>query len=171
MAAIKPHTNVPELEVPTLRHGTWRLGASAPRLLHMIVFYRGVHCGLCKRQLPELDRNIENFASRGVDVVAISADTHERALQAQEAWGLQHVPVGYALPIAAAREWGLFISSARTANEPAQFCEPGIFLIEPQGTLYGSIVSSMPFARPSLSDILAAVDFIAKAGYSARGES
>jgi peroxiredoxin len=170
VAAIKPRTNVPELEVPTLRHGTWRLGVSTPRMLQMIVFYRGVHCPLCKRQIPELDRNVENFASRGVDVIAISSDPQERALQAQEAWGIQRLPIGYALPIAVAREWGLFISAARTDNEPAQFCEPGIFLVEPQGTLYGSIVSSMPFARPSLSDIIAAVDFIAKVGYQARGE-
>lgn len=171
MSSLKPRERVPPLELPTLRHGTWNLAIRQARLMQLIVFYRGVHCQLCKRQLPEFDRNVENFVERGVEVIAISMDTRERAVKAQEAWNLQHLVIGHDLPIAEARKWGLFISNALTENEPAQFSEPGIFLVEPDGALYGSIVSSLPFARPACSDILSAIDFIAKVNYPARGES
>jgi peroxiredoxin len=170
MSVLKPREAVPRLEVSTLRHGTWTLDARQPRQMQMIVFYRGFHCQLCKRQLPELDRNVENFAARGVDVIAISTDTLERALKTQDTWNLQNLTVGYGLPIAEARKWGLFISTALTENEPAEFSEPGLFLVEPCGVLYGSIVGSMPFARPAIGDILSALDFIVKVNYPARGE-
>ena len=170
LASLKPREKVPPLKLPTLRHGTLNLGSRPERLMEVVVFYRGLHCQLCKRQLPEFDRNVENFAARGVDVLAISMDTRERALKAQDAWNLQHLVIAYDLPVAEARAWGLFISNALTENEPAQFSEPGLFLVEPGGLLYGSIVSSLPFARPACSDILSAIDFIAKVNYPARGE-
>ena len=170
MSVLKPREVVPGLEVSTLRHGTWTLCSQRPRLMQMIVFYRGFHCQLCKRQLPELDRNVESFAARGVDVIAISTDAHERALKTQDTLNLQHLTIGFGLPIAEARKWGLFISTALTENEPAEFSEPGLFLVEPCGILYGSIIGSMPFGRPAISDVLSAVDFIAKVNYPARGE-
>lgn len=171
MSSLKPREKVPPLELPTLRHDTWSLGARQAPIMQVIVFYRGLHCQLCKRQLPEFDRNVEKFVERGVEVIAISMDTRERALKAQDAWNLQHLIIGYDLPIVQARNWGLFISSALTENEPAQFSEPGLFLVEPGGVLYGSIVHSLPFARPACGDILSAIDFITKVNYPARGES
>jgi len=55
-------------------------------------------------------------------------------------------------------------------EEPAQFSEPGLFLVKPDGTLYWANVSTMPFARPHFTEILQAIDFAVKNNYSARGE-
>src|SRR5690348_7401821 len=45
------------------------------------------------------------------------------------------------------REWGLFVSRGRSDDEPARFNEPGLFLIEPDGTVYYESILSMPAGR------------------------
>jgi hypothetical protein len=44
-------------------------------------------------------------------------------------------------------------------------------MIRLDGSVYFASVQSMPFARPHFSEILAAIDFIIKNDYPARGES
>jgi len=44
----------------------------------MLLFYRGLHCPVCKRHVRDLDRKLKEFEKRGVAVVAISTDTRER---------------------------------------------------------------------------------------------
>lgn len=82
---------------------------------------------------------------------------------------------GYALPLATARSWGLYISTGKGktsagVEEPALFAEPGVFLIRPDQTFYYGAVQTMPFARPSFSDLLMAIDFAISKNYPARGE-
>ena len=113
--------------------------------------------------------------SSGVAVVAVSSDTKERAAQTSEAWGLTRLRLGYGLDLASARRWGLFISTGRGitstgVEEPARFSEPALYLIRPDRTLYFGSVQTMPFARPHFSEILAAIDFVLKNNYPARGE-
>ncbi len=50
------------------------------------------------------------------------------------------------------------------------FIEPALYLIRPDGTLYFGTVQTMPFARPSFAEILAAVGKVVETGYPARGE-
>jgi hypothetical protein len=75
------------------------------------------------------------------------------------------------LTIDQARQWGLYISAGIKEGEPPLFSEPGLFLIRPDRTLYAASIQTMPFARPSFADVLAAVDFIAQRNYPARGEA
>ena len=168
---IKPTQPVPELDVATLDGERFRLSERSPKAFTMSVFYRGLHCPICKPYLRELDRALEAFESRGVDVIAVSTDTRERAARSKEEWEIGRLPIGYGLEIANAREWGLFISRGIKESEPAEFAEPGLFLVRPDGTLYAASVQSMPFARPHFSDVLAAVDFITKNDYPPRGEA
>src|ERR671910_158700 len=168
---IKPTQRVPELDVATLDEQRFRIWERKPKAFTMIVFYRGLHCPICKPYLRELDRALEEFESRGVDVIAVSTDTKERAARSKEEWELGRLPVGYGLEIAKAREWGLFISRGVKEPEPAEFAEPGLFLVRPDGALYAASVQSMPFARPHFSDVLAAIDYITKNNYPPRGEA
>jgi hypothetical protein len=83
--------------------------------------------------------------------------------------------MGHSLPLAQAREWGLYISTSRGMTsigieEPARFSEPGVFLVRPDGTLYYGAVQTMPFARPHFDELLAAIDFALAKDYPARGE-
>ena len=176
MSALKPRTKSPELEVETLAAGCWRLSEQRPENFTMIVAYRGLHCPICRTYLSELDRNAEEFGKRGVEVIAVSTDTLERAAQTKDEWKLRNLRIGYGLSIPKAREWGLYISTSRGKTstgvvEPDQFNEPGVFLIKPDQTLYASSVATMPFARPHFKEILAAIDFIVEKDYPARGEA
>lgn len=168
---IRPTQPVPELDVATLDGGRFRIAERRPQAFTMIVFYRGLHCPICKPYLRGLDSQIEEFEGRGVEVIAVSTDTHERASRSKEEWELGRLQIGCGLEIAKAREWGLFISHGIKEPEPAEFAEPGLFLVRPDGTLYAASVQSMPFARPHFSDVLAAMDFISKNDYPPRGEA
>jgi peroxiredoxin len=139
------------------------------------VIYRGLHCPICRPYLSELNRLAGEFAQRGVEVIAISCDGIGRAAQTARDWKLDAVRIGYGLSIEAARDWGLYISSGRGktsvgVEEAERFAEPALFLVRPDGTLYFAAVQTMPFARPHFSEILAAIDFVVKTDYPARGE-
>jgi hypothetical protein len=88
----------------------------------------------------------------------------------KQEWEISRLRVAYDFSIEQARDCGLFISSAIKPEEPAQFAEPGLFLIEPSGALYAASIQTMPFARPSFGDVLAAVEFVVDRKYPARGE-
>lgn len=169
--SLKPRAPVPSLEVPTLDGGIWKLSEQKPKNFSMIVFYRGLHCPLCKMYLRELHRKMDDFLQQGVDAIAISSDSQEKARQSLREWGLPHLKIGYRLPIPKAREWGLYVSRGIKEGEPDEFAEPGLFLVRPDGTLYAASVNTMPFARPSFGEILGTLEFIIKNNYPARGEA
>jgi peroxiredoxin len=169
--AIKPTQPVPDLDVATLDGGRFRLSERSPGAFTMIVVYRGLHCPICKGYLRELDRKLDEFAGRGVDVIAVSTDSEDRAARSRDEWELARLPIGYGLGIEAARQWGLFISRGIKETEPAEFAEPGLFLVRPDRTLYAASIQTMPFARPHFPDVLAAIDFITKNAYPPRGEA
>ncbi len=170
MTRLLPRQPVPSLEVPTVNGGLWSLAGQTPENFTLIVFYRGLHCPICKPYLRDLNRRVGDFKERGVGAIAISCDGEDRARVSKEEWGLSPLVVGYDLPIDSARQWGLFLSSGISDKEPAQFCEPGLFVVRPDGTLYASVVNTMPFARPSFEEVQQGLDFVIPNKYPARGE-
>jgi len=166
---LKPKEKVPNLELPLINDTRWSLEAQESEKFTMLVFYRGLHCPICKKYLEELTTHLDDFKERGVHLIAISGDTEERAKKAGKDWNINELPVGYDLPTEIARKWGLYISKGISDKEPATFSEPGLFLIKPDGSLYASAIQTMPFARPHWNDILNAIDFIDKKEYPARG--
>src|SRR5713226_8503420 len=169
--SLKPRAKVPALDLPTLGDSRFNMAAMRPQSFTMLVYYRGPHCPICKMYLRDLDRKLNDFAKLGVEAVAISTDTKERADQSKREWGIERLTVAYGLSIDQARQWGLYISASIKAEEPPLFAEPGLFLIRPDGTLYCASVQTMPFARPSFADILQAVAFVTEKNYPARGEA
>jgi peroxiredoxin len=170
-----PRKPVPPLSVPLIGGGHFDLASENPKNFTLVVFYRGLHCPVCRRYLGELDPKIDEFEKRGVNVVAISSDNEERAEKAKRDWELPIMRVGYDLPLEAARSWGLYVSTSRGKTsagieEPPLFSEPGLFLVRPDNTLYYGSVQTMPFARPHFTELLAAVDFALDRNYPARGE-
>jgi peroxiredoxin len=175
LVTLFPRQPVPPLDVGLADGGTFDIAAEKPASFTLIVFYRGLHCPICKTQLRELESKLDEFDKRGVAVVAVSSDSRERAEQTRQAWGLTRLRLGYGLDLTSARRWGLFISTGRGmtstgVEEPARFSEPALYLIRPDGALYFGSVQTMPFARPHFSDILPAIDYVLKNNYPARGE-
>jgi peroxiredoxin len=169
--AIKPRQAAPALAVKTLDGATWRLQESKPATFTMVVVYRGLHCPICKTYLADLEAKLPEFQKRGVEVIALSTDTHERADKAQAEWGLKTLRLGYELPIATARDWDLYISRAIREGEPAEFSEPGLFLVKPDGSLFFTSRASAPWARPPLDQILRGIDVALERKMPARGEA
>ncbi len=172
---LMPRQPVPALSLPLVGGGTWSLADQSPDHFTMIVFYRGLHCPVCSTYLGDLNRKAGQFAERGTGILVASSDDGERAAEAKEKWGLDGLDMAYGLPLGEARKWGLYVSSGigKTSigiEEPAQFAEPGLFLVRPDGTLYFGAVQTMPFARPAFGDILKALDFAIARDYPARGE-
>lgn len=175
MAKVLPRTKAPALLVNTVSGENWALSERKSERFTLIVFYRGLHCPICRAYLGELVKLEPEFKTRGVELVTISSDQKERAQRAVTEWQLGNLTVGYGLDLSVARDWGLFISTSRGLTsagieEPAQFSEPGVFLIRADGTLYWSAIQTMPFARPHFRELLSAVDFVIAKDYPARGE-
>lgn len=175
MTSLLPRQPVPELELNTLDQGAWRLAERRPEHFTLIVVYRGWHCPICGPYLRDLDRKLSEFSQRGVDVIAISSDDQARGQAAKDGWKIKQLTLGYGLGIEQGRRWGLFVSrgigkTSVGVEEPELFFEPGLFLVRPDGTLYFSVVQTMPFARPGFDEILKALDVIIARNYPARGE-
>lgn len=173
--SLMPRFPVPALNVALTTGGRFVLGANPGDTFDLLVFYRGLHCPLCAKYLLELERLMPEFASRGVQVVAISSDDADRGQQMATKINAQELKFGYGLSLKAAREWGLYISTSRGKTsigieEPALFSEPGVFIVRPDGTLYYGAVQTMPFARPQFQDLIGAIDFAVAKDYPARGE-
>lgn len=169
--SLKPRKPVPELNVTLVGGQPWRLDEQRPEHFTLIVFYRGLHCPICKGYLNDLQRRLGDFRAKGVEPIAISGDTQERAERTAKEWGIDALPLGYGLSLNSAREWGLFLSKGIKPEEPALFSEPGLFVVRPDGTLYAASVQTMSFARPSFKELTAALDFVIEQDYPARGEA
>ena len=167
---LMPDQPVPALAVDTLAGKRFDIAAQAPKNFTQIVFYRGLHCMVCKNYLRSIDARLTEFEGHGVETVAISMDTRERAQEAATTWELQRLKIGYGLPEATARSWGLYLSKPIMPQEaPALFTEPGLFLVRPDRRLYHASVLSMPFGRPTVDDMLFGLGAVLARNFPARG--
>ena len=173
---LMPNKPVPALDLSLAGGERFSLAAEKPQHFAMVVFYRGLHCPICRRYLSELESLLPEFDKRGVSVVAASSDPQDRAEQAKSTWGLKNLRIGHGLSIGEARAWGLYVSRSNGMTsagvvEPDLFNEPGLFIVRPDGTLYWGATSTMPFGRPHFNEILQSLDFVIPKNYPARGEA
>lgn len=169
---VKPRQPVPPLDVDLVGGGRFSLASERPERFSLVVFYRGHHCPVCRGYLKQLDGLLDDLADVGVtSVVAVSGDDGELAGRSVQEWKLGRLQVGYGQSIQSMRDWGLFVSKGKGEGEPAEFGEPGLFVVSPDGTLYAAVINTMPFGRPHLDEIVAAVRFVNEHDYPARGEA
>ncbi len=166
---ITPTHKVPNLKLDLINDTQWELHKQHPEKYTLIVFYRGYHCPKCKQQLENLKDKLNDFSERGINVIGISMDSEKRAKKSRDEWDIESIPIAYGLSENEAKDWGLYLSTSISDSEPAVFSEPGLFLIQPDNTLYLSSIQTMPFARPHFDDLLKAIDFIEDKDYPARG--
>lgn len=170
-----PRGPAPSLGVETLKHGRFDLGQDAPRLMTLIVFYRGLHCPFCAIQLEEMEKVVDDFENRGVKMIALSTDNAERAKAMAERCKLDKLRVGYGLPLADARDWDLYLSTGGGKNTQGIdinpiYSEPGLFLVKADRTVHYVAIQSAPQGRPAMKDILGVVDFNIKNNAPSRGD-
>jgi len=170
MSRILPAKPLPDFTVPMTDGGKFQLSQRLGDHFTLLLFYRGLHCPICKMQLRDLKSHLGDFARRNITVVAISMDSKDRAQKAAAEWGMDDLMIGYGLDENLARNLGLYISSGRPGSgEPPVFSEPALLLVRPDQTLYFASIQSMPFTRPSLDQLLQGIDYAIESGYPARG--
>lgn len=168
-----PTQTAPDLALNLVGGGTTndlKLGTGTGGRFSMVVFYRGLHCPICRKQLTEIDKRINDLTEAGIGrAVAVSMETEDRSARIVDEWHLTNLPVAYGLSEESARTWGLNLSHAINDREPDLFNEPGIFLLDEDGTLFWSSTATMPFGRPPLDDVIAGVRYAQDHDYPARG--
>lgn len=166
---ILPAQKAPQLKVALTDGGNYDLSAETPKSFSLVVFYRGLHCPLCKGYIEELAGRLDSLADLGVGVVAVSMDARERATKTTQDWNLGALRLGFNLTAEDARNWGLFVSEAVKDSEPPYFTEPALFLVRSDGTIYSQHVQNVPFARPRWDDYISSIEFVLKKDYPVRG--
>ncbi len=166
-----PRQPAPTLDVALVGGGNFGLADQQPRQFTLVVFYRGLHCPICRTYLAQLDRAVQQLEDLGVNVVAVSGDTAERAQRSVDEWNLTQLAVGYAQTVDSMRQWGLYLSKGVKDPEPELFGEPGVYLIRTDHTVYMAALNSMPAARPRIDDLVTAIKFFIDNDYPARGEA
>ena len=169
MNRLMPLQPVPELDLPLVNGGRFVLGESKADPFTMLIFYRGYHCPLCRNQLDDLKAKLATLREIGVEAVAISMDSEERATKSHEEWELDGIALAYGMSEDTARAFGLYISSAISDKEPERFSEPGLLLVKPDGTLYFASIQTSPFTRPPLDELIPGMRYAKEHGYPARG--
>jgi len=129
-----PRQPVPPLAVRLVGGRRFDVTTENSERFTLVVFYRGLHCPICRTQLSDLETKLPDFVKRGVGVVAISSDNAERVERSQREWKLPNLRLGYGLDLRVARAWGLYVSTGHGTTsagveEPALFSEPGLFLV------------------------------------------
>lgn len=168
-----PRQPAPELALPLTRGGITEDIAKGDGRFTMLVFFRGRHCPVCRQQLRDVQRRLDDLHEAGVSrVIAISSETPARSRELVDEWELDRLDVAHDLdPKAAQRDWNLFVSEGINEDEPDLFTEPGVFLVDNEtGEVYWQVVSSMPFSRPDVDEIIAGVRYAIEKDYPARGE-
>ena len=135
----------------------------------LLVVYRGRHCGRCKRYLNGLEAMKTDWEGAGFDVVAVSADSAEKARADVEEHGWSFA-VCHGLDERAMRALSLFASDPLDAGETdRRFAEPGVFCVRPDGSIQILSISNGPAARTDLAELLDGMRFTIEHDKPARG--
>lgn len=166
---LKPEQPVPNLAFDLTDGSCWSFDAAAPRTLTMLAIYRGAFCRFCRRHLLDLEAMAPAFAERGVDIIAVSADSADTARTMARDLGLERVRVGHGVDLALLSQSGVFLSEVTRDGAVLRFAEPSLWLVRPDRRLYAIFQGSMSCARPDLASLLDGVDMLAPHGFPPRG--
>ena len=166
---LMPGQQVPSLSVTLAGGGHFTLNENKPGNFTIVIFYRGLHCPICKGQLSDLQGKLKDFEALGIEVAAVSMNTADLAEQTVADWNLAGMKIGFGLTREQAGAWGLYMSSAIKETEPAVFSEPAIAIVRPDGTLYHWSVQTAPFGRAKAADLAGTLKFVIENDYPVRG--
>lgn len=151
-----PGAMAPPLKLDLVGGGFWELSRQTPDTFTLLVFYRGLHSATCRQYLKQASELHSELQSLGVETMTVSMDDLAAAKQASESWNLERLPVGYGLDEATARNWGLFI----TKEQDRVWCEPALFLVQPDRLLHSAVVCSTPLFRPDLLQLVHGIGWL-----------
>lgn len=156
-SAMSVDTGAPvEIALP---NGKWQL----------VIVYRGKHCGRCKKYLNGLKAMQSAWYDAGFDVIAVSADSREKAQSDVAEFGWTF-PVACELAESDMKKLGVYISDPLSPDEAdGRFAEPATFVLRPDGAVQIAALSNGPAARPDLAELLDGMIFTIDNDRPARG--
>jgi peroxiredoxin len=127
----------------------------------MVVVYRGRHCPMCTRYLNALSPYVNALREIGVDVAAVSADSAEQLAEHRTKLDELSFPLFWGLTVEQMQSLGLYISHPRSPKETDHpFAEPGLYVVNGEGTLQVVDLSNNPFVRPELGTLVRGLAWI-----------
>ncbi len=168
-STLMPGQQAPALAIELAGGGNFSLNHEEPGNFTIVIFYRGLHCPICKGQVSDFQARLNDFDALGIDVVAISMNSAELAEKTMRDWNVSGLKLGYGLTRDQAKAWGLYMSSAIDPGEPAIFSEPAVAIIKPDGTLYHWSVQTAPFGRAKAAELASVLKFVIENKYPVRG--
>ncbi|MDC0739586.1 peroxiredoxin-like family protein [Cognatishimia sp. SS12] len=156
-----PGSTLPDISVPQFGGGALTLNRPTTGYdWRLIIVYRGKHCGVCTLYLQDMKALVDDLGALGVEVVAVSADTEEKAaIQLEKV--KPNFTIGHDLSVAQMKELGLYISDPRSLQETdAPFSEPGLFVIDQNGVIQIVDLANNPFMRPDLTWLMKGIKFV-----------
>lgn len=156
-----------------LQGGKVEIGAPTGRW-QLVIAYRGKHDSLDLTYLAALQHLMPEFEELSVDVVAVSADTRNKACSfVDDLRGavLAVSPdtkaarimfkVAYGMNEQQMRRWGVYVSRPLSPDETVNlFSEPALFLVNPAGLIHAVVYSNATFARPDLKQIIQGIKMV-----------
>ena len=116
----------------------------------VVIFYRGHWCPHCQYQFGELQKHKQDFADRGVNVIGISSDEPSDLNTLRDKVGLTFELYSDA-GLAVIQKWGV-------EDFGNSIARPATFLVTPGGAITFQRVGEKPDDRPSVQQILEAID-------------
>lgn len=158
---IKAGDKFPQITVPKFGGGEIDLGKPGQGFdWKLIIVYRGKHCPLCTNYLKEINAALPEIKALGIDVVAVSADSEDRA-SVQISQINPDFSIGYDLTVEHMQALGVYISHPRSPEESDRpFAEPGLYAVNSEGEVQLVDISNAPFLRPELKTVLMGLGFI-----------
>lgn len=151
----------PSISATLLNGETKQLGKPQHGLdWQLVLVYRGKHCPLCTKYLNQLQEFVAPLKDICVDVIAVSGDSKAQ-LEAHSEQLHVDFPIAYGLSLEQMGSLGLYISDPRSAQETDhQFAEPGLFVVNREGTIQVVDISNNPFVRPELQALVNGLGWI-----------
>ena len=116
----------------------------------VVVFYRGHWCPHCQYQFGELQKHKQEFVDRGVNVIGISSDDPADLDTLRTKVGLTFDLYSDA-GLSVIQKWGV-------EDFGNSIAKPATFFVNPGGTISFQRVGDKPDDRPSVQNILDALD-------------
>jgi peroxiredoxin len=129
---------------------------------HLIIFFRGSWCPVCKSDLKELEENKSFFESKNVYLTAISTDTLENLTNMVDELKLTF-PILADEELTALKAYDVFYHGEDAPYEDhGVHGEPAYFLVDENGQLLYQQKQTSPFGRPTATELRKIVQYIRK---------
>ncbi len=146
----------PGLTFATLDHGTITLPDHFNEKWGVVLFYRGVWCGYCRRQLSDFQEHLAEIERRNCAVVAVSVDSAADARKMVEHGKISFPVACGADAIEVASRIGCFYEASD------RFLQKTAFVLRPGGEIARASYSTGPTGGLTVADTIYSLDFFQK---------